>query len=202
MTRAAATPRRRRSSVGTQTPAAVPARRSAAPAVAAAPPGLEIDVVDRRRRSRHHVRIDPDWLRRVLRRALVREGIERAELCVLLVGDREMARIHEDWLGLPGPTDVITFDLAGGEAAAGVGVMRGDIAVSGETAVRVARELGWSPRHEVAYCAIHGILHLTGHDDLDPDSRRRMRARERVLMTAAGLPRPPRRPRAGRRRVP
>lgn len=198
MTRTAATPRRRRSAGVTHGPGADAAGTGSGDA---APPGLEIDVLDRRRRARHHVRIDPGWLRRVLRRALAREGIERAELCVLLVGDREMARIHEDWLGLPGPTDVITFDLAGGGPAS-AGVMRGDIAVSGETAVRMARELGWSPRHEVAYCAIHGILHLAGYDDLDPRARRGMRARERVLMAAAGLPRPPRRPPAGRRRVP
>lgn len=193
MTRAAATPRGRRPAGGTRPAGAPAANRQDGPSS-----GVEIDVLDRRRPARR-VRIDPDWLRRVLRRALAREGIERAELCVLLVGDRQMARIHEDWLGLPGPTDVITFDLAGGESAGG---LRGDIAVSGETAVRVARALGWSPRHEVAYCAIHGILHLAGYDDLDPDARRRMRARERVLMAAAGLPRPPRRPRAGRRRVP
>jgi probable rRNA maturation factor len=62
----------------------------------------------------------------------------------------------------------------------------------------VARELGWQPRHELAYYVVHGILHLAGYDDHDPADRRAMRARERVLMLAAGLPAPPSRPR-GRR---
>jgi ssRNA-specific RNase YbeY (16S rRNA maturation enzyme) len=44
----------------------------------------------------------------------------------------------------------------------------------------------------VAYCAIHGLLHLAGYDDLAPASRRAMRARERVWLRAAGLPPPPR----------
>jgi probable rRNA maturation factor len=162
--------------------------------------GIDVDVLDRRRSSRDRVRIDADWLRRVVTRALARQGIPRAEICVLLVGDREMARLHEAWLGLPGPTDVITFDLAAGDPPTGTAMMRGDIAVSGETAVRVARELGWSPRYEVAYCVVHGLLHLAGYDDLEPVARRAMRTRERVLMAAAGLPRPPRRPR--RRPVP
>jgi probable rRNA maturation factor len=83
---------------------------------------------------------------------------------------------------------VITFDLSD---AARPGILHGDIAVSAETARRTARELGWQSRHELAYYVVHGILHLSGYDDHDPADRRAMRARERVLMQAAGLPAPP-----------
>jgi probable rRNA maturation factor len=145
-----------------------------------------VDVVDRQR----FVAVGAAWLERVVRRALDREGIARAVVSILLVGDRKMARLHEEWLGIPGPTDVISFDLAGAGPAAGR--LEGDVVVSTETARRVARELRWQPRHEVAYCAIHGLLHLAGYDDLAPASRRAMRARERVWLRAAGLPPPPR----------
>ncbi len=148
---------------------------------------IQIDVSDRQRA----VRIDAAWLVRVARRALARQAIDRAEISILLVGDRRMAALHEEWLGLAGPTDVITFDLGGPDASA-EGRLQGDIVVSAETARRVARELRWAPRHEVAYYVIHGLLHLAGHDDTDAVRRRAMRARERVLMAAAGLPRPPR----------
>jgi probable rRNA maturation factor len=107
---------------------------------------------------------------------------------VLVLDDRGIARLHEQWLGIAGPTDVITFDLSD---AARPGVLHGDIAVSAETARRTARELGWQPRHELAYYVVHGVLHLSGYDDHDPADRRAMRARERVLMQAAGLPAPP-----------
>ena len=149
---------------------------------------IEVDVVDRQRA----VRVPAAWLAGVVRRALERQGVADAEITVVLVGDRRMARLHEEWLGVPGTTDVITFDL--GDTGAGDG-LRGDIVVSAETARRTARELGWAPRHELAYYVVHGLLHLAGHDDHDPAGRRAMRARERVLMAAAGLPRPPRRPR-------
>jgi probable rRNA maturation factor len=145
-----------------------------------------VDVVDRQR----FVAVDAAWLGRVVRKALAREGIERAVVSILLVGDRRMARLHEEWLGIPGPTDVITFDLAGAGPAAGR--LEGDVVVSAETARRVARELGWQPRHELAYCVIHGLLHLAGYDDRAPGKRRAMRARERVWLRAAGLPPPPR----------
>jgi len=67
--------------------------------------------------------------------------------------------------------------------------------VSAETARRLARELGWQARHELAYYVVHGLLHLAGEDDGTPGERRRMRRRERAVMAAIGLPAPPRRPR-------
>jgi len=149
---------------------------------------IEVNVVDRQRA----VRVSAGWLCRVVRRALERQGVSQAEITVVLVGDRRMARLHEEWLGVPGTTDVITFDLGHDGVDGG---LRGDIVVSAETARRTARELGWAPRHELAYYVVHGLLHLAGHDDRDPGDRRAMRARERVLMAAAGLPRPPRRTR-------
>ena len=148
---------------------------------------IAVEVIDRQRA----VQIGAAWLARVARRALERQGVTRAELSIMVVGDRRMARLHEEWLGISGPTDVITFDLGADGRGAAAG-LRGDIVVSAETARRTARELGWAPRLEVAYYVIHGILHLTGHDDVDPARRRTMRARERTLMRAVGLPTPPR----------
>ena len=147
-------------------------------------PAVGVEIADRQRL----LRIDRAWLRRVVRSALQAAGIDRAQIGVLVLDDEAIAVLHERWLGIPGPTDVLTFDLAGrGEG------LRGDIAVSAETARRAARELGWAPRHELAYYVIHGVLHLAGCDDRDPASRRRMRATEREWMAAAGLPVPPRR---------
>ena len=155
---------------------------------------MAVGIVDRQRL----LRVDRVWLRRVIADALVGGGISHAEIGVVLLDDAGISKLHDRWLGLPGPTDVITFDLSDGNVAGG---LHGDIAVSTETARRVARELGWQPKHELAYYVVHGLLHLAGEDDHDPADRRRMRAREQTLMAAAGLPRPPlARRRAGRSR--
>ena len=152
-----------------------------------------VEVTDRQRL----LRVSPRWIGSVARRALRAEGEEAAELGVMLVDDRRMAALHERWLGVPGPTDVITFDLAAGPAVAGV--LRGDIVVSTETARRQAGAFGWTPRRELAYYVVHGILHLTGHDDRTTAARRAMRSRERAVMRACGLPLPPRARSAGAR---
>ncbi len=152
---------------------------------------LAVEVLDRQR----ELRLDRRWLERVVLRAAARLRAPTAELCVLVVDDRRIAKLHEQWLGVAGPTDVITFDLSGDGPRGG---LHGDLVVSAETARRTARELGWAPRHELAYYVIHGLLHLAGYDDHTAPDRRTMRARERTLMAAVGLPRPPR-PRSRRK---
>lgn len=142
-----------------------------------------IDITDRQK----IIRIGAPWLARLVGRALAAEGVEQAEIGILLVDDKRIAKVHDEWLGDPTPTDVITFDLAGKG-----GPLQGDIVVSTETAKRMARECGWTPRQEVAYYVIHGLLHLTGYDDRAADDRRAMRARERAVMRAIGMPAPPR----------
>jgi probable rRNA maturation factor len=153
---------------------------------------IVVDVSDRQR----SLRVSAPGLERLVRRALAAEAIEHAEIGIMLVDDRRIAAVHRRWLGVAGPTDVITFDLSAGTAGPPQAtVLAGDIVVSTETARRMARLVGWTPRQELAYYIVHGILHLTGYDDLTAAGRRAMRARERAVMKACGLPAPPR-PRA------
>jgi len=147
---------------------------------------ISVDVVNRQK----VVRVNAVWLGRVARRAITALGHDAAAITVAIVNDAEIASLHHRWMGLPDPTDVLTFDLSGGD-----GVIAGDIVVSAETARRVAREVGWQPRQELGYYVVHGLLHLTGFDDVTPGERRRMRRKERDVMVAIGLPAPPRRPR-------
>lgn len=88
-----------------------------------------------------------------------------------VVGNRPMARIHREFLGIRGPTDVLTFPY-------------GEILVCAPVAMSRAKEFGHDITTELALYCIHGLLHLAGHDDLDPDSAGRM-AREQAKITKA-----------------
>lgn len=94
---------------------------------------------------------------------------------VSLLDDGEMARIHGEFLQEASPTDVITF--AHGELLVGV-----------ETARRQAREYGTSADREIALYGIHGMLHLAGHDDREPDEAKVMAARQDELFAEVFTP--------------
>jgi probable rRNA maturation factor len=71
---------------------------------------------------------------------------------VWLVSDRRMSRLHGEFLGKSGPTDVLTFQ-------------HGEIFISVETAKRHARAFGNSLTRELQLYIVHGLLHLNGFDD-------------------------------------
>jgi probable rRNA maturation factor len=85
------------------------------------------------------------------------------EVVVTIVSDRRIAAIHQDFMNIPGATDVITFQ-------------HGDVVVSVETAERYAREHGHGLLQELALYIVHGLLHLNGYLDGTPEDRAQMHA--------------------------
>ena len=88
---------------------------------------------------------------------------------VWLISDRRMARLHRQFLGQTGPTDVLTFQ-------------HGEIFISAETAKRHARLFGNSIMRELQLYIVHGLLHLHGLDDRTRVQARKMRrTQEKIL---------------------
>lgn len=138
--------------------------------------------VENRQRA---VPVNLPWLRRFAVVALEKCALESAdgrfaltqlaEVGVAIVSDRVIARVHRDFMGLPGPTDVITF-------------AHGEIVMSAPTAQRYAREYGHSTDHELALYTIHGLLHLNGYEDAAARAAARMRrTQERLLRACLAL---------------
>lgn len=94
------------------------------------------------------------------------------ELSVSLVEPEEIADLHERWLGLPGPTDVLSFPMdelrvpAPGEQGQ-PGVL-GDVVICPRVAAAQGAEVGHGTAAEVELLLVHGILHLLGHDHAEP----------------------------------
>lgn len=127
-------------------------------------------------------RIDSAQLRRLVVFAL-REGLDlnAYTLCVHLVDDPEMTRVNEQYLRHGGTTDVITFDLREMEPGEGPG---GELFVCVPEAVRQARRFRTDWRAEIVRYIVHGVLHLSGFDDVDAAARRVMKREENRLMKA------------------
>lgn len=118
----------------------------------------------------------PEAVAETARLVLGRLGRD-AELGIHLVSEREMTRVNRDFLGHEGSTDVITFDHGSGPAR-----LQGELFISVADAVRQADEFGTTWHEEIARYVVHGILHLCGHDDLQPVARRAMKREENRLV--------------------
>ena len=161
--------------------------------------------------KRHYIPITADvpgvgdgkkaFIRRVIRTALAAEGMDLpCEVDVLITGDAGIHAINLDMRGVDRPTDVLSFpefELTPGElpgqqdADPGTGyVPLGDMAISLERVKAQAKEYGHSNRRELAYLAVHSVLHLLGYDHMDEGQQKaQMRAREETIMAALGLER-------------
>ena len=123
-------------------------------------------------------------LRRVLPKAVAQVKRPPLEVSIALVGDRRMAALHEQFMNIGGTTDVLTFELdhdPRGRCTAG------EVVVCVPYALREARRRALEPRHEVLLYALHGVLHLSGYDDLDPASHRRMHREEDRILSVIGI---------------
>lgn len=130
----------------------------------------------------HRAMIAP--LRRGLSRCLPHVHTKLRSVSLALVGDARMAQLHEQFLSVPGTTDVITFEL---EHDARGRPTEGEIVVCVPVARREARRRGLSVGRELLLYALHGVLHLSGYDDLTAAEHRRMHLAEDRILTAAGF---------------
>lgn len=109
-----------------------------------------------------------------------------AELCITLVDEAAMSTLHEQWMGEPGTTDVISFPMdelrPGDEGRDPQSGILGDIVICPKVAVRQAVEAGHTPAEEMLLLVTHGVLHLLGFDHADHESEQHMFERQRTLL--------------------
>jgi probable rRNA maturation factor len=103
-----------------------------------------------------------------------------AELSVLLVTLEVMEDLHERWMDLPGPTDVMSFPMdeldsaRRPDAADASPALLGDIVLCPAFAKDQARTAGHSLLDELHLLTVHGVLHLLGYDHAEPAEEREM----------------------------
>ena len=117
-------------------------------------------------------------IRKVIRTALAAEGVTvPCEVDVLLTNDENIHQINLDMRDVDRATDVLSFpefDLRPGQlpteedADPGTGLVPlGDMVISLERCAAQAEEFGHPLERELAYLAVHSVLHLLGYDHMD-----------------------------------
>lgn len=125
--------------------------------------------------------------------ARVHEVDDLAEVSLMFTDDETIHEMNREYRGIDRPTDVLSFALEEGEEEEIYGGpeenLLGDIIISVETATRQAEEYGHSVEREMAFLALHGMLHLLGYDHMEDEERQEMRAQEEAILASLGITR-------------
>ncbi len=145
--------------------------------------------------------VDEPALAQLSRFVLDEMGVNpQAELSIVLLDPDAMAALHEQWMDLAGPTDVMAFPmdvdnappLAEPPGPAGLGPdhdpepdsMLGDVVLCPVVAGEQATEAGHSTASELTLLTTHGILHLLGYDHGDAAEEKEMFDLQASLVSA------------------
>lgn len=130
--------------------------------------------------------LDFNAFERLARFVLAMEGVpDQTELSIALVDDDEIATLNEQYRGIAGPTDVLSFGCdepcptPGDEP-----ITLGDVIIAPAVAERQAAELDHSIEHELDVLLVHGVLHLLGYDHVDDEDAAVMDARQSAILDA------------------
>jgi probable rRNA maturation factor len=166
--------------------------------------GCSVTFHDRIGRDRLAAAVEPmeaDAALRLLESAVcetVRAALDvgSCEVELTICADPEMERLNFDHMGERGPTDVLAFPLhewsldggrhshlADDDGISPPGpLLLGDVVIDLDQALRQAADGDWSVTEELVLLAIHGTLHLVGHDHAELDEEQRMRALEHQVL--------------------
>lgn len=163
------------------------------------PESLSITLTDQTARL---IPMQLDWLTRHIHGAVSRLG-GTGEVRVAVVDDAAMSQAHEEFAGVAGTTDVLTFDLSDPDAATpppkptvedvqsdNVRVLYPldtDIMVCLDEGSRQAARRGYSIEKELLLYVVHGVLHCLGWDDHEDDEAAGMHEVEDAVLIALSV---------------
>jgi len=133
-------------------------------------------------------RFELEELRRAALATLAHQGVGDCALSLLLTDDQRLRDLNRQFRADDSPTDVLSFPS--GETRSklpGVPLYLGDIAISVPYAARQAANAHHQLLHELQLLAVHGTLHLLGHDHGGPVEKALMWNAQQEVLLQLGL---------------
>lgn len=125
----------------------------------------------------------------VIEAALLAEGRPEGEVTLLVTDDEAVAAYNQEYRGMEGPTDVLSFaaqePTPGFVSAPEMAAYLGDIVIALPFTRRQAAALNRPLINELRLLAVHGVLHLLGYDHAEPEEEAIMWAKQDAIL--AGL---------------
>jgi probable rRNA maturation factor len=146
-------------------------------------------------------------LQRAIGEAAAMAATSGGELAIVLTDDSAIRALNRNWRGKDQPTNVLSFPANAPVHSIprkpGVGVasrranvppararLLGDIVIAYETMAREALAEQRPFRHHLAHLAVHGFLHLLGHDHAAEAEADAMEALEIAVLARLDVPNP------------
>jgi probable rRNA maturation factor len=135
-------------------------------------------------------------LQRAIGEAAALAATSGGELAIVLTDDSAIRALNRDWRGKDQPTNVLSFPAKAPSHSRRTGERRGrvrllgDIVIAYETMAREAVAAHRPFRHHLAHLAVHGFLHLVGHDHAVEAEADAMEALEVAVLARLDVPNP------------
>jgi probable rRNA maturation factor len=119
--------------------------------------------------------------------ALADQGLSQGRLSIALVDEARMRELNRQFAGLDAPTDVLAFADGSPDPEDGQKYL-GDVVICLPIAAAQAAAARQTLDAELALLAVHGVLHLVGHDHVRPNQRARMWGAQQRVLEGLGMP--------------
>lgn len=121
--------------------------------------------------------------------ALEVENVDNLEFNVIIINNEEIHKINKEYRGIDRPTDVISFALEDYKDIKYENNYRvlGDIYISIDKVKEQAKEYGHSEKRELAFLAVHGLLHLLGYDHMEKEDEKVMFSKQELILDGYGI---------------
>ena len=126
--------------------------------------------------------------------------VEGTELTISFVSPEKIREYNKEYRGVDRATDVLSFPMLNihyGQSVAEFAedmlpngtLYLGDIVICKKVAKAQAKEYEHSLKREVAFLALHGLLHVLGYDHIEEDDEKVMMAKSEEILNALEIKR-------------
>lgn len=126
--------------------------------------------------------VKPDLFERAAQATFQHQGISiDTSLSIVVTGDQQLHQLNQQFVGIDSPTDVLSFPAEYMDPDTNSFYL-GDVLISYTRACEQANQAGHSVNTELQLLAVHGMLHLAGHNhDEERDKANMWTAQAEIL---------------------